>query len=457
METIVSKLVLNDIVGIGIIEVKNDRFSRVELFNDKDKNKSIKELANIYNFNENAQDLRDKIIFPSAIDSQVHSRSQANNEDFELASKQACAGGVSVMVEMPYDAGLLISNEANFKTKLAQGLEKSLVDFALYGTVHPDDGIKNIKPLIDLGACGFKLSLFGTDPVRFPRIPPYLMYEIMQECAKYDRLVGVHNEDHESVIYLSEKIKKERTDYKSHNLSRPKWVENLAVNTIYELGAATNAHAHVVHASNKRAFQIANNYKKDGFKATIECCLHYLLCCEEIDVKNLVGIAKINPPIREKEEQDALWECVKDGLVDVVSTDHVRWSKDRKDNPNMFLNSSGGAGLEILLPLFLSECKRKNVSLCTAARLLSKNPANIFHLKRKGELKAGNDADFVILSEETYNYYAKDGYSELDYSLYEGKTIEYKVIKHFVRGKLVFDGKNIYKYPAKFINPNEDI
>ncbi|MBT0882367.1 dihydroorotase family protein [Campylobacter sp. 2018MI13] len=456
MKTYVSKLVLKDTIGIGVLVVKEELFSRVELFLEKDYQKSIKELANIYGFSEDAIDLRDKIIFPSAIDSQVHSRSQANNEDFELASKQASAGGVSVMVEMPYDAGLLISNANNFNKKLKDGLENSYVDFALYATINPEDGIKNIEELIKLGACGFKLSLFGTDPVRFPRIPPYLMYEVMLECAKYDVMVGVHNEDHESVIYLTEKIKQERTDYKAHNLSRPEWVENIAVNTIYELGASARAKAHVVHASNKRALEIANNYKKDGYKASVECCLHYLICSEEDEVRRLNGIAKINPPIRDLANKEAIWECLKNGLVDVVSTDHVRWSKDRKSNENIFLNSSGAAGLEVLLPLFLSECKKRNVDLSLASKLLSTNPAKLFKLPNKGELKAGNDADFVILSEDTYKYYAKDGFSNLDYSLYEGYEMLYKINEHYVRGNKVFDGKNVYKLNAKFINPNEN-
>lgn len=454
MSTYVSQLVLKNETGIGVIEVNNERFSRVELFLKDDFNKSIKELSKIYNFDENAQDLRDKIIFPSAIDSQVHSRSQANNEDFELASKQACAGGVSVMVEMPYDAGLLISNANNFNKKLQDGLENSFSDFALYATIFPEDGVKNIKELVSLGACGFKLSLFGTDPVRFPRIPPYLMHEVMQECAKYDVMVGVHNEDHESVIYLSDKIKNERSDYLAHNLSRPEWVENIAVNTIYELGASTGAKAHVVHASNARAYQIAKNYKNDGYKASIECCLHYLMCSEDEEVKNLKGIAKVNPPIRDKQTKEKLWECLKNGLVDVVSTDHVRWSFDKKNNENIFLNSSGAAGLEILLPLFLSECVKRDIDLSTAARLLAFNPAKLFKLPNKGELKAGNDADFVILSKEPYEYYAKNGFSNLDYSLYEGRVIDYKIKEHYIRGNKVFDGVNVYKFNPKFIRPN---
>jgi allantoinase len=86
------------------------------------------------------------------------------------------------------------------------------------------------------------------------------------------------------------------------------------------------------------------------------------------------------------------------GKIDLVSTDHVAWSRELKNNPNMLKNASGAPGLEVLVPLFIKEALRRGLDLSAAARLLSHNPARHFRLqKQKGALDIGADADFSII------------------------------------------------------------
>ena len=104
------------------------------------------------------------LVLPGAIDAQVHSRSQKGQEDFVWSTRSAAAGGVTTIVDMPYDDGCLIATAERFRNKVAEASAQARVDFALYATVDPQEGAARIDELIDAGAAAFKFSTFGTHP-----------------------------------------------------------------------------------------------------------------------------------------------------------------------------------------------------------------------------------------------------------------------------------------------------
>lgn len=386
-------------------------------------------------------DARGSLVLPAAIDAQVHSRSQKGQEDFIWSTRAAAAGGVGTIVDMPYDAGRLICTRERFEAKREEAAAQARVDFALYATVHPDEGATRIPELVEAGAAGFKFSTFGTDPERFPRIPPYTLHECFAKIAAYGLVAGVHNEDDETVKTLLARIQASgRTDYAAHTASRPVYAENLAVQQIYELGADTGARAHVVHCSNGRGYEICRSFQNQGFNSTIEACLHYLVLSEEEDVARLVGRAKVNPPIRGKAEREAIWQHLAAGNVTVVSTDHVSWSVERKDNPDMLANASGATGLELLVALTLDGAVARGIDLRRVAQVLAYNPARLFSLTgQKGALEVGCDADLVVLKHAPYTYYGKDsGHNFTDWSPYDGRTVNHRVQRTMLRGQWVF-------------------
>src|SRR6202012_6243322 len=115
------------------------------------------------------------LVLPGAIDAQVHSRSQLGQEDFVWSTRSAAAGGVTTIVDMPYDDNCLIATAERFCTKAKEAGAQARVDFALYATIDPLEGAARIDELVDAGAAAFKFSTFGTHPTRFPRIPPHLL------------------------------------------------------------------------------------------------------------------------------------------------------------------------------------------------------------------------------------------------------------------------------------------
>ena len=397
-------------------------------------------------------------VMPGAIDSQVHSRSQKNVDDFIWSTQSAAAGGVTTIVDMPYDDGVLICNEQDFVAKRDSAAEQARVDFALYATIRPSEGSTHIPALAKAGATAFKFSTYNTHPERFPRIPTPLLYEAFSAIAKTGLMAGVHNENDECVQYFTEKVRESGiTDYRAHGMSRPPLTETLAIAEVYEIAQATGCSAHIVHCSVGRGYEMASAYRQQGVDATVEACIHYLVLSEEDDISRLIGRGKINPPVRTRAEREALWSHLAAGNVTVVSTDHVSWSLDRKSSPNMLENSSGVPGLEALYSLLVDGLLARGLSLTHAARLLAANPARLFRLGHlKGALTPGCDADITVMAHQPGRYDPRaSGHNFADWSPYEGIELGYRPAATFVRGQMVFDGKEVIAQPGngRFVRP----
>lgn len=389
-------------------------------------------------------DAQGAYVFPGAVDAQVHSRSQKGSEGLAACTRAAAAGGVTTIVEMPYDEGLLVCSADAVRSKAADAERQAHVDVALYGTVHPQDGTSRIAEQIGAGVCGFKFSTFGTDPVRFPRIPPWLMRDAFAAIAPSGLAAGVHNENHETVMHDLDVVKEAGlTDYTAHGKSHTDFAEALAMSEIYEIGAYTGCRAHVVHCSIGRGIDICESYRRQGFDASVEVCIHYLVFSEDEDVARLGGKAKINPPIRSSRERDALWRHLAAGNIDLVSTDHVAWSLDRKNDPNMLKNASGGPSIEVMVPVLIKKCLERGVDLSMAARVLAANPAQHFRLlPRKAALTVGAEADFSIIDPAEARWSVEGSQTIADWSLYDGMSLP-QVKGTFVRGQQVWDGKSV--------------
>ncbi|PDS80633.1 amidohydrolase family protein [Rhizobium sp. L43] len=398
------------------------------------------------------------LILPGAIDAQVHSLSQKDQEDFIWSTRSAAAGGVTTIVDMPYDEGNLVCSAVAVQRKIDHAERQARVDFALYGTIDPDEGPARIREMVEAGVAAFKFSTFGTDPKRFPRIPPALLDACFAAIAPTGLTAGVHNEDDEAVRTYMEQVKASGiTDWRAHGLSRPAITELLAMHTIFETGANTGCPAHVVHCSLGRGYDIARAYRRDGFAATVECCIHYLTLDEENDVKRLGGKAKINPPIRPRAEVERLWRKVAEGDVWLVSTDHVSWSENRKTNPDMLANASGVPGLEVMVPLFVKGAIERGIPLTWAARLMAENPAKHFRLDHiKGALTPGKDADITVLEPRDSVYdAAASGNNVVGWSPYNGIRLPWTVSATYLRGEKIAEGGKVLAVPGtgRFVRP----
>jgi allantoinase len=397
-------------------------------------------------------------VLPGAIDAQVHSRSQKGQEDFVWSTRSAAAGGVTTIIDMPYDDGCLIATAERFGIKVSEASAQARIDFGLYATVDPQDGASRIRELVEAGAAAFKFSTFGTHPQRFPRIPPRTLHACFREIGPRGLFAGIHNENDEMVRAFTAEIEARGiTDYRAHGLSRPPITEALAIAEVYELGADAGCPVHIVHCSIGRGYELASAYRAQGHDATIEACIHYLTLDEERDVRRLVGKAKINPPLRSRREVEALWHHLAAGNVTVVSTDHVSWSEDRKTDPNMLKNASGVPGLEVLYALLLKGLTERDLPLTHAARLLAHNPAALFRIAHvKGALAVGRDADIVLMRRDAHRYHAGDcGNNFVSWSPYDDIELPFRPVATFQRGTCVAADGRVIAEPGhgRFVRP----
>lgn len=390
-------------------------------------------------------DASGQYILPGAIDAHVHCYSSLA-EGFTSATMSAAAGGVTTIIEMPYDADKLICTKELFDNKINLLNKESVVDVALLATIAPQDGLDQIPLLAESGACGFKVSLFNTDSTRFPKIDEGELYEAFKEIEKTGLPVGVHAET-DSIVrkFISKYEDQGNTDPTAHCKSRPKVAESTAALTVLELAHYSNVKLHLYHCTFPRVFELVDYFKKNGTNVTAETCTHYLLFSED-DMHELKAKAKINPPLRGKDDVATLWEMLALNQIDMVTSDHAPWTLDKKQAENIFENSSGAPGVEVLLPILFSEGVAKGkISILQLAQLLSENPAKRFGLgHRKGKIEIGYDADLVIINpEEKWTLDETKMYSSAGWSPYNEMELRGKIKKTFVRGKEVFNEKVI--------------
>jgi allantoinase len=380
-------------------------------------------------------------VLPGAIDVHVHCFSTPT-EGFVKATRAAAAGGVTTIIEMPYDAGAPVVSRDVLDRKIDLLGREAVVDVALLGTIRKTNGVAAIAELVDGGVCGFKLSMFETDPERFPRIADGDLLQAFRVIGQAGLTVGVHAEDGEIIYPLIAAYQAAGKRFpRAHCETRPPVSETASVVLALELAAQAQAQLHIYHASLPRSFELVAAYRAQGVRATAETCPHYLLL-DEADMDHLGGFGKINPPLRAAADVAGLWSLLQRGAVDMISSDHAPWPAERKSNrDDIFANASGTPGVETLLPLsFSAGVAEGRFEIQALARLLSENPAKTFHLfPRKGQIAVGADADLVVLDpSSTWTLRGDELQSSAGWTPYEGREMRGRVQKTLVRGRVVY-------------------
>ncbi|MBF9002176.1 dihydroorotase [Vibrio nitrifigilis] len=393
-------------------------------------------------------DASGKIIFPGMVDAHVHSYSNMH-EQFTHSTAAAAAGGVTTIIEMPYDSCGPVFDVAQFKEKQTWIADKAKVDVALLSTIKKQGDLSEVDALVELGTCGFKLSAFETDPYRFPRIDDDVLWTILPKLAETGLPVGFHCENDVIIEALIAQYKEEGKTYpKAHCETRPPISETLAVSKLLEFAYWTKFSLHVYHNSHPRCLDMIDWYKEQGVDVSVETCPHYLLISDE-DMSEKKAFAKINPPMRDPQAVEGMWQALIDGRLNWVASDHAPWPLERKSNEVIFDNGSGAPGVESILPLMFSEgVVKRGIDLVKLGQLLAANPAERFKLDhRKGKIAVGMDADFAIIDpNEEWFFNAAETQSSAKWSPYDGKKITGRVVKTVLRGTTIFDqGKVLSK------------
>jgi allantoinase len=386
------------------------------------------------------------LVYPGMVDAHVHCHSN-QAETIELATQAAAAGGVTTILDMPYDIGAPVNTVEIFRAKVAEIRRVARVDVAMLATLRKRAEAEEVAPLVREGACGFKMSVYETDPDRFPRIDDHVLWHVLPEIARHGVPVGFHGEIDLIIEDLIARAKRDGRTYPlAHYETRPPASETLAVLKLLELAYWTKVKLHVFHTSQPRSVELVQWFKGQGVDVSVETCPHYLLLDAERDLPRVKAFAKINPSILKQPERDELWDHLLAGRVDIIASDHAPWLPDRKNKENIFENASGAPGLETSLPLMhdaLVVQRQQDPSV--VARLLCSHPAQRFGLAaRKGRIALGADADFAILDpRQPYTVDAQGSYSSAKWSPYDGWTTQGRVVRTILRGRTIYDGEKV--------------
>ncbi|WP_160008632.1 dihydroorotase family protein [Rhizobium sp. 18055] len=391
-------------------------------------------------------DYGDAYVLPGIIDGQTHAGSQIGFPGLRPTTRMAVMGGVTTIVDMPYDEPLPITTANLLIEKIAAIHRYAVCDVALYGTVPVSPDQKDVSGLIAGGVCAFKISSFEAHPLRFPRISNDATLALLEILSSSDLPLGLHNEDQEIVRNTTARLRAEgKLSAEFHSPSRPEVAELTATANFLELGAATGTHVHIVHISTPSGFRLVEDYRQRGVAATGEMCVHYLHFDAATDMPRLGGKLKVNPPIREG-RREALWKVIEDDQCAFISSDHSAWPIERKVGPTIYDDAAGMPGLDTLLPVFFTDAAARygaDHAASMAADLMSARVARFFGLSQKGALAPGMDADIAVLAPGPVQYQSADVADGPGWSAYDGETFAARPVATYVRGQLAWDGKEI--------------
>jgi dihydroorotase/allantoinase len=394
-------------------------------------------------------DLDGQYLLPGVIDSHVHVRSPGYEykEDWSSATAAAAAGGVTTVIAMPNTDPIIDSPETVEQVYgIADG--DAHVDFQSYAVL-TSENYDRIEPLAEAGVPGFKVFLGTT----FGGIEPPddgELYAAMEAAAETGKRIGFHEENDEILSYYEERFKREgRDDPIDHSHSRPVVAEAEAVSRIILLADHADAPVHMFHLSSGTGAELVVEGKADGVDVTAETCPHYLWFTEEV-MREKGNVARVQPPIRDADERDRLWETgIGGGGVDYIATDHAPHTDEEKRVEDPFGNTwesiSGFAGLESEVGSMATFVSEGRLPVEQWAYMHSTRPAQIWGLyPQKGSLQVGTDADFTVVDPDAEWVGRKEDLrSKSKTTPFNGEAFVGKPTMTVVRGTVVYEGDTL--------------
>jgi dihydroorotase len=259
------------------------------------------------------------------------------------------------------------------------------------------------------------------------------LLEVLRETEEAGALATIHAEDGE-IIKEQTKLLEDLRDPVLYSSSRPPAAEARAIGWVLN----ATKRAHICHLSTGQGLDIIRQGRKAEKQVTCEVTPHHLLFNRR-DYRKWGSFLKINPPLREARDNDALWQGLRAGEIDIIASDHAPHLPEEKRD-EIWSAPAGVPGVETMLPLILSLVKSNFLSLDRAVDALSAKPAEIFGLQSKGTIARGKDADLVLFDPRSTTRIRADRlHSRAEWTPYEGRYGIFPKLT-LVRGRVVYDG-----------------
>ena len=394
-------------------------------------------------------DAAGKYVFPGGVDVHTHMDLQAGKyravDDFYDGTVAAACGGTTTIVDhMAFGPkGCSLWHQVEEYHRIADG--KAVIDYGFHGVIqHVNDTV--LKEMGEIAAQEGITSFKVYTTYDF-MIKDDGLYQVLKQAKEDGIVIAVHCENDGVINHLRhEYIENGCTEPKYHPLSRPAGCEAEAIDRMIHLAAmAGDAPLYIVHLSSKEGLlEVIKARKAHQANLAVETCTQYLTLTDDMYQDPREGLKAImSPPLRRKEDNEALWAALRDDLLDTVATDHCpfNYQVEKQAGANDFTACPNGApGVEERFRVMYSEGVAKGrISLTQLVKYLCTNPARMYGLyPQKGTLLPGSDADIVIFDPQKSRILTHDDmHSAVDYTCYEGMKVQGDIDLVMQRGNVI--------------------
>lgn len=376
-------------------------------------------------------DLTGKIITPGLVDIHCHLREPGFNakETIKTGIASAINGGYTAICPMA-NTNPQVDNPTTLTYTINRAKEEADIGFHPICAVTKGLGnekIVNVSELIDNGAIAF------SDDGK-PVENMHLLREALKYINSHNKVIISHSED--SSLANGGVINEGKVSTRLGLKGIPNITESLAVARELEIVRSVNGTYHFAHISTKRSIELIRQAKKDGLKVTAETAPHYFSLTED-DIRDYDAKYKVNPPLRTKEDLEAVIEGLKDGTLDVIATDHAPHTVHEKQLP--IQNAPMGlAGFETALGITLTYIVHSGkLTLSEAIKKLTYAPASILNIPNQGSIEIGKPANLTVIDmNEEWIVEASKFKSKCRISPFNGYKLKGKVKMTIINGKI---------------------
>lgn len=380
----------------------------------------------------------DAILMPGIIDPHVHCEDpgRVEWEGFEHATRAACAGGITTLVDMPIDCVPVTTTPAAVAAKCRAAAGRCWVDLRLWGGLVPGNAA-DLEALLDTGVAGIKAFLIHSGLEDFPNVGEAELMQAMPVLARRNRPLLAHAE----LPSAKGEPAPESRRYADYEASRPPSWELDAIRLLIRLCQEYRGPVHIVHLSAAGALPLLAAARAQGLPITVETCPHYLTLAAE-DIPDGATQFKCAPPIRGRANREALWRGLREGIIDMVACDHSPCLPAMRAPESGDFSSAwaGIAALQLSLPVLWTEARRRGVQPEQLVRWLCTAPARLAGVEnQKGAITAGRRADLVAWHPEA-RFVCEPArlFQRHPLTPYDGCTLFGEVVSTWLGGRKVF-------------------
>jgi len=394
--------------------------------------KILKSAVNITDSADEIIDASGCFVMPGLIDLHVHLRDPGleYKEDIETGSKAAVKGGFTTICPMPNTKPVTDCGEV-VRYVREKAAKVGLLNILPVGAVTKGQAGSEPADIEEMKAAG--ICAISEDGKSVMNAQVYRT--AMKEAARLHIPVFAHCEDITLVAGGTMNLGKKSLELGQKGISNS--VEDVITARDILLAKETGATLHLCHCSTRDSVKMVRAAKEEGIKVTAEVCPHHFTLCEE-DIKENDGNYKMNPPLRSREDMEALRQGLHDNVFDVISTDHAPHSAEEKSR-GFEKSPFGIVGSETAVALTITELVDTGlITPMQMAEKMSWNPARILGID-KGSLAEGKTADIVIIDPQAqYRVDAGSFASKGKNTPFHGRQVKGKVLRTIVAGKTVY-------------------